>query len=92
MAPSSPEKKPAKGRVMHNPDGMVAALALTCLETRVGFVDHINLATSTHDLTVFMPSLGGLQGRKDFHNSLSLSNSNQNRLRKLSQTRHKGKR
>ncbi|WP_456064521.1 hypothetical protein [Halothiobacillus diazotrophicus] len=50
------------------------ALALASLETRVGLVDHVNLAATAHDLTVFMPGLGGLQGRKDFHISLGLSN------------------
>jgi hypothetical protein len=40
-----------------------AGLTLARFEAWVGFVDDINLAAATYDLTVFMPSLGRLQRR-----------------------------
>ncbi len=40
-----------------------AGLTLAGFEAWVGFVDDINLAAATYDLTVFMPSLGRLQRR-----------------------------
>jgi len=34
---------------------------------RIGFVDHIDLATTTHDLAVRVTLLGGFDRRYDFH-------------------------
>jgi hypothetical protein len=47
--------------------------ALTRLETRVALADHENLAATTHDLAVAMPGLGGLERRKNLHDTKPLA-------------------
>ena len=41
--------------------------ALTSLETRLNFVDHVNAALAANHLARRVALLGGLDGRDDFH-------------------------
>jgi hypothetical protein len=41
--------------------------ALASLEARVALADHEHLATTTHDLAVAVPLLGGFKRRQNFH-------------------------
>jgi hypothetical protein len=62
---STQTKTPAFAGVSSSKPGR--RLALTGLETRVGFADDKDLAATADDLAVAMAGLRRLEGRKDFH-------------------------